>query len=580
MGRVDAPVVIVGGGPTGLALALGLARHGVSSIVLEDHAQPTKLVHCAALAPRTLEILSHWGVLADAERQGLRQRLLHAWHIGADRESFKLDLADLPSAEGHLLLLPQFRAQKILQERACATGLVEIRRGHKVVGLQQDAQRVRLKVVCAEAEITYTLYSRYAVGCDGRKSAVRKLLGIGMRGKASRLSWVVADIRADVRHDTLAWPRFFYEARQLHVATRLSSGLWRTMVSFTPGVNDAALLDDAAVLSRAQALLSDCAQSFRIEWKAKFRLHPKLASHFRRGRVLLAGDAAHVSCPVGGQGMNLGVADAHNLAWKLSHALRRGSRSAALLSSYELERREAVGHSQRRLQRLCALLSLPLPGLLMRGLWQALGWILQRPWAQQQLQGYLGMLNTAYPHSPLFFDHHALVGRRAPDAPLVDVAGRRAHFNSRHKGAALLLFEGAEKSRAASLLTAAAIAVQDVTFWRILAPQQSPRTAAALSDVTGNYWKRWGAHPGMIVLIRPDGHVGFVLPQTPASVAAACILLRRALGLGSARHRRLPAVTPTLRPESQPSLQRLGTQEVHWAASDASFVAGRGRDPQ
>ncbi len=518
MGRIDAPVLIVGGGPVGLAMALALARLKIRSIVLERQLAINPQARAAAILPASLDIFRRWGILAACLRLGSRQQQLRAWAIGANAPSFALDFAELSCAHKYLLMLPQSQTERLLQDEVLATGLVDIRRGHRVVRLQQDARRVQLQVRAAGAQAAYRLTGRYVVGCDGLRSSVRRLLRLSMGGATLSGGVVVADIRADRQHDRLAWPRFYYEQRRLHVALRLAPGLWRTLVTVPPGPAPQEL-QEASILGSAQALLSDCAPSFRILWRRHFKLHARLASHFRRGRVLLAGDAAHVSSPVGAQGMNSGLADCDNLAWKLHGALRRRGHAATLLASYDSERRAAVGGPQLRTTRVLArLLCLRWPLVCMRPLWRLLGWLLQRPSLRRRLLARLCLLDTRYPHSPLFVAHHALVGRRAADAMLRDRRGREAFFSSRHRGAALLLFEGPGQGPQAARLAAAALEVQGVSFWRILPASQTARTPAALCDSRKAFWRAWQAHPGMVALVRPDGYIGLVL----SSVSLAC----------------------------------------------------------
>ncbi len=539
MSKVDAPILVIGGGPVGMAMALGLARAGVRSIVIERRSRVSKQARAAGILPRTLEILAGWGVLGDFERRGLRQPELRAWHIGANCPALTLDLSELPTGLAYLLLLPQSQTEALLEHAALATGLVQVKRGHALVGIAQDAHRVRCKVEDLAANKTYHLYGRYAVGCDGYRSLVRKTLGVQMPGKTYGMRVVLADLQADPVHDTLPWPRFFYEDRSVQGAVRLGSGLWRTIATVPRHVGEDSVLNDAATLSRAQSLISDPVQNFRIQWKSIFKIHSRTATAFRRGRIFLAGDAAHVNSPLGGQGMNAGIADVHNLAWKLARALSQDGNAVALLDSYEAERRDAVLRQVQPLtDRFTRLLCLRLPDGLYRSVWRCMAWLMQRAWVRRRLLPKLAMLDTRYHRSPLFIGHHPLVGARAPDALLTDYAGRAAHFTLRHEGAALLLFEGRQKSRAASLLTAAAVTVKGVTFHRILQQDQPAITAAALCDTTGQFWQRWGAHPGMMALVRPDGHVGFVASQSPGSVEAACVMLRRCLGIKPAKYGR------------------------------------------
>ncbi|MFJ3406233.1 rifampin monooxygenase [Promicromonospora sp. NPDC090134] len=321
-------VLVAGGGPTGVMLACELRLRGVRVLVLEKDAEPTKVVRGLGLHARTLEIL---------DQRGLLDRFLplgKQYPVGGFAGISGPMPAGLDTAYPFVLGIPQPVTERLLREHAAELG-VEIRYGHEVTGLSQDDDGVT-----AELADGTRLRSRYLVGCDGGRSTVRKLLGIGFPGEPSTHETLLGEVELTASAETI--DAAVAEVRKTYNdfgAMPLGDGLYRLGAPADGVAEDRAVpptLDELRRQVRKLAGTDFGAHSPR--WLSRFGDATRLADRYRAGRVLLAGDAAHVHPPYGGQGLNLGVQDAFNLGWKLAAEVT-GRAPDGLLDSYAAERR-------------------------------------------------------------------------------------------------------------------------------------------------------------------------------------------------------------------------------------------------
>ncbi|MFF7296689.1 rifampin monooxygenase [Streptomyces sp. NPDC008265] len=412
-------VIVAGGGPTGLMLACELRLHGVRVVVLEKESGPTPHSKARGLHARSVEVM---------DQRGLLERFLphgEKFAVGGFFAGIGTVWPDrLDTSHPYVFAVPQVVTERLLTERAVELG-VEIRRGREVTGLHQDADGVDV----ALADGT-RLRARYAVGCDGGRSTVRKLLGVAFPGEPSTVETLLGEMRIGVAPETLA--AVVAEVHRTHKrfgAVPEGDGLYRVIVP-ADGVSEdrtaAPTLDDFRKQLKAFAGTDFGVHSPR--WLSRFGDATRLAEHYRVGRVLLAGDAAHIHPPTGGQGLNLGVQDAFNLGWKLAAEVN-GRAPEGLLDSYHAERHPVAAAVLDNTRAQMQLMSTE-PGP------QAVRRLLAELMDFEEVNRHLIEKITAIGVRYDLGEGHELLGRRMRDTELSD--GRRL-YALMHAGRGLLL---------------------------------------------------------------------------------------------------------------------------------------------
>lgn len=337
MSQENAEVLIVGAGPTGLSLAITLRRYGVPVRIVDRAAQPSTVSKALALWSASLEALQGMGLVDRFVAEGQR---LNALCVGeGDRRLATLAVGEgIDSAFPFPLLLPQSRTEALLTERLASLG-VAIERGVELVGMVQDHSGVTATLRHGDGR-TEAVRTPYLAGCDGARSAVRQALQIAFEGYTEPQTFLLADVKIeggnlDHRSIYLWWHNGGTVAM-----FPFGQEVWRI---FSLRGEDSSKGDEPATLEEMQNCVDRYGpQGLRIHdpsWLSIFRINERLAARYRVGRCFIAGDAAHIHSPAGGQGMNTGIQDAVNLGWKLAYALRGVGNAEMLLSSYEAERR-------------------------------------------------------------------------------------------------------------------------------------------------------------------------------------------------------------------------------------------------
>ena len=325
-------VVVVGAGPTGLALACGLAARGVEPLVLDRVAQGANTSRAAVVHARTLEVLEDIEVTEHLLRLGV---VVPRFTIrDRDRPLLEIPFDDLPTQYPYTLMLPQDVTERILGERLAALG-GRVHRPLAVTGVAIGDDGADVTAARPDGS-TVSVHARYVVGCDGMHSAVREQSGIGFTGDRYPQSFVLADVGMD-------WPlprdevNLFFSPNGLVVVAPLPGDLYRVVATLDDAPETLGIVDVQALLD-ARGPAAAPATVRQVAWSSRFRVHHRLADGYRNGPVFLAGDAAHVHSPAGGQGMNTGIQDAIMLSGLLAGVLG-GHIPAEDLDRYETVRR-------------------------------------------------------------------------------------------------------------------------------------------------------------------------------------------------------------------------------------------------
>jgi 2-polyprenyl-6-methoxyphenol hydroxylase-like FAD-dependent oxidoreductase len=326
------PVLIVGAGPVGLALACELARREVGVRIIDRLAAPTTESRAAVVHARTLEACSWMGVVDDVIATGQRTTGLQLYVDRAPLGTFDLSTVDSPYRFS--VSLPQDETERLLTARLTTLG-VEVERERELVGFAQNDTGVRAQLASGEE-----IRADWIVGTDGAHSAVRGALGLHLEGSFKGESFLMGDVDADHGLDPARMHTFFASDSGPLMAFPMVGRRVRLIAQIEPGS------DVPATLEALQDLVDRRTAGFRLEtprWITIFEIHHAQVPQYRVGRAFLAGDAAHVHSPAGGQGMNTGIQDAFNLGWKLAQAVADGA-SDALLDSYQAERHPVAAH--------------------------------------------------------------------------------------------------------------------------------------------------------------------------------------------------------------------------------------------
>ena len=503
--------LVVGAGPVGLTMANELARHGVSCRILDRSGEPARTSNALAIFPRTLELFEMMGIAGRFLAAGHRLDGLSLHHrleqIGG------IDFNSVASPFPFALSLPQSETERLLIEQLGTFGIA-VERGVELTSFTQTSEAVRAVLRHADGR-EETTDAPWLIGCDGAHSTTRHTLGMDFEGAQYDESFILADVQLESALGRDRVHLFFGDDGVLGVIP-FSENLWRIVANIPPQSGHESLPELS--LGEVQALLDrrgpPQARATDPIWMARFHISHRKVREFRQLRVFLAGDAAHIHSPAGGQGMNTGIQDAFNLAWKLALVVRQTA-PAQLLASYHVERepvaREVLNLTDRitRMATLRNSVAQNVRDFLLPRL-SGIDFVASR------IANRLAELSVSYRESRIVENHgggRLRAGDRAPDADLRDENNhaRRLFDLFREPRHVLLLFLGASND-AAGKVERIVSALRDLPAG-VLDSYRIARGASAMAtelrDLSGLAHAAYDLLEGGVILVRPDGYIGY-----------------------------------------------------------------------
>jgi 2-polyprenyl-6-methoxyphenol hydroxylase-like FAD-dependent oxidoreductase len=502
-------VLIVGAGPVGTALAIDLTRRDVAVRIIDGAEHGFDGSRAKGVQPRTLEVFEDLGALDDVLAGGSAYPMM-GLHVGPFTVPLRMlrspYAGDATVPYPHTWLSPQFITDRALHHRLHALG-VDVEYHHELIGLSEARDVVEVSTTTPDGPETIT--ARYVVGADGGSSAVRKSAGIefiGSTDDADRMLIIDADVSGGLsRNRWHVWPGRGGRLSQFTGACPLPHGdQFQWMIRLAPDEDPP--LGEAQITARIRASTGNKRLAVHnITWTSVFRPNIRLAENYRRGRVFLAGDAAHVHPPSGAQGLNTGVQDAYNLGWKLGQVL--AGAPPELLDTYETERQPIAAAVLGLATKKYAGMAKLEPSSLTRGKDE-----------QQIALSYRGG-----PLAPAAAESTATlhVGDRAPDSELHDRAGTPVRLFDLYRGphfTAVAVGPGAARVLGQLVWPTSGAQLRRVTIDR---PDDDG--AVQLNDTVGTFRKHYGVTEDALLLIRPDGYLASIVTHQMLATTTAAV---------------------------------------------------------
>ncbi len=536
---MTAPVLIVGAGPTGLTLAVTLRQSGVECRVIDKLLEPGDKSKALAVHARSLEMFESLGV---ADEMVARGNICGGFSMNTGKIRLaRVSTADVESPFPYILMLSQVEIESILTEKLISLG-GSIERGVELTNMTEANGTVTVTLKHSDGKDETATYP-WVVGCDGAHSNVRKLLNLSFEGSAYQEQFGLADIdiESGIAEDEVS--TFFHEDGAL-VFFPMGNGRFRTLAN----VEEATVSGDAPSLDFMQALMDKRGPGnvkiLKTYWLAWFRIHRRSVAKYRVGHAFVAGDAAHIHSPVGGQGMNTGMQDAHNLAWKLA-MVARGEADETLLDSYE-EERHPIGQMLLKgtdMATKLAFLRNPVAKQIRNHM---MSFLSQQDFFVQRLRSVGTMTAVNYRNSPIVgeyrdmadlqlqaddserpslpawmeFARAPLPGDHAPDTVLTNESGEhiRLYELMREARANLLIFDGKPTEEGYRNVEVIAKAVKEnfgdlIKCHLIVSGDKIPSSlkfdGGVYLDPQHTAHDLYGAGAEAQYLIRPDYYIGF-----------------------------------------------------------------------
>lgn len=509
---IQVPVLIVGAGPTGLTAAIVLKQLGIDCLVIDKLETPIKTSNALGIQPRTLELFEKLGIIDEALKQG---HPLYGLNIYENKQKIAhLSIKNLKTPFPYILGLPQFETEKILSNRFIGNG-GKIERGLELITIEQDPNEVT--VVCEkENKEKIILKAKWVLACDGSKSLIRELLEIPFRGKDLLKHFIMADLPATG----------IFNPNEVH--TILSSegvlvllplkSFYRIILDVTQQ-KELTKLKSPDIKVLRELVKKRCAFPITLGepfWSSNFWVHEHIANKYYKNRIFLLGDAAHEHSPVGGQGMNMGIQDAYNLAWKLAmvetHQIER-----FYLNSYELERRPIAKKIVRGTTEMTNIFTLSSPFLqsIRSYIFKS---ITNIRWIQRKLGETVAQLNIQYPKSDFIYEtgssHKGVTpGKQMPYSPITfeKQTTHLAKIIAKNKFT-LIVFSGLDGANSSKLIDFLGSLNQkelNIECYAILKSEISLDNIKQIIDKNDIIHHQYGALNACFYLVRPDQYIAY-----------------------------------------------------------------------
>lgn len=525
-------VLVVGAGPVGLLMAGELARHGIKPRIIDKAPAPSDKSKAFGIHARTMEVFENLGIVGGFLKEGNICKALSLYDEG--KKLLEIDFSHIESKYPFVLILPQSETERLLAEHLRSFG-VEVERQAELIGFEQAEGEVRAKVRLKDGR-EERINSTYLVGCDGAHSAVRHILNLEFKGDHYPQNWLLAD--CDIK----------WEYPNKHLVLFIHP---KGFVAFFPFVGNRGRLifelpDAQDDVEQKEPTIEDVKRSadergLRYEsmdnplWVTYFKIHHRIVNRYSMGPVFIAGDAAHIHSPAGGQGMNTGIQDAHNLAWKIALVLK-GKSPESILESYNHERRRIGEEVVGRTDRATRMITLHNPVLkVIRN--KLLPLLTRLDKVQEKMTNMLSQVEFHYKGSPIvsekwnpdkvsrrnkIFSHGRGAGKRVGDYKLL-CPDKKTETNLyellRVKAHTLLLLTGKkpgieeleELKKISGNIIPNYLGFIDPHLITVENgnPPDSPYFASIYIDKDFRMHKDFGAVKASLYLIRPDGYIAF-----------------------------------------------------------------------
>ncbi|MCY0897522.1 MAG: FAD-dependent monooxygenase [Firmicutes bacterium] len=521
------PVAIVGAGPVGLAAGLELQRFGVPFRIFEEDTALSNKPKAGTILPRSLEIFAGEGVIDGVLREGLRFDEVHFIDRPSDKVLTRMLMSPMADETRYpfIVNLPQSDLEAQLAAGLTRQGH-EVAFGHKLVSVTQDAAGCHL--VLESPQGTVKVEAQFVLACDGGRSLIRHQLGIEMEGVTHPERFLVADFEVDLDRRTgrqLTYLSYIFDPEEWVIFVR-QPRFWRFLIPVAEGAPEPT---QDEVVEKVRRVVKNASLPINFLDMGIYHVHHRAANKWQDGRIFLLGDAAHLITPVGGLGMNTGIQDAHNVAWKIAWVLKYGA-TEALLTSYEQERAPIArlnARNQAERNREIMRMKSPIKRMVRNAI---LGWMDRAEGLQWQAAHARSLLGTSYKPAPKppslwsqlrtarHFQRPAVgIGERVPDGELLGSDGQSCYLHDLlHRGfVALILID----PRTRVSIDPDPPGLTQYLLHRFDAAFDTGLRDRALLDKGGRMTRKLGVPSHYFILLRPDGHVAAISPFQAASSA-------------------------------------------------------------